>query len=97
MTAKEPLRMWGVPAPPPHVEMIRDWFTPAYHAWSKAIYPPRTGFWIAGGCLLWFIVIPFIVAKALLFWTVVLVMLLIAFFTIGWDLATYRHRLNALR
>ena len=88
--------MWGVPAPPPHVEFIRDWFTPAHRKWTKALYG-RGGFWIAGGCILWFIVLPIIALKFTL-WATVEVVMLAAFLVTGtWDMATYRHRLNALR
>lgn len=82
--------------PAPEVEFVRDWFTPAYRAWARAMYPrDRRTFWIAGGCLLWFVVLPFIAIKAFIFWGVVVTMIVLLGITGLIDMATYYWRRKA--
>jgi hypothetical protein len=77
--------------PEPQVEFVRDWFFPWYARWSRAMYGGR-GVWFASGCLLLFVVLPFIAVKAVIFWSVAGVVFSVFFLTATCDALSYHWR-----
>lgn len=78
--------------PEVHVPLVRDWFSPAFDAWTRFLYPSNRRFFVFGSCL-FLILFGWLVIFKLFLWAAVSVVLLLAFaLTIPWDLATYKHR-----
>lgn len=78
------------PPPEVHVELIRDWFTPAFRAWNRLVYG-RRGFYFVGGCLMPFWLLGVFV-KAVIFFSVVALMCAAFLITGTVDCVTYRWR-----
>lgn len=75
------------------VPVVNCWLPAAIRAWGQLMYG-RRGWWIAWGWLL-LVALVLIAIKAVIFWTGVLILIVVFLLTVLWDLATYPLRRRA--